>query len=55
MGLYHNDTPEAAHAASEIEPEERDCEVSSFFHGLMAALGLTAACLVIAHLLARFL
>ena len=43
---------EAAHAASEIE--EEPAHVAPFFTGLILALGLTAACLLVAHLLARY-
>jgi hypothetical protein len=53
MTIVMSETPEAAHAASEIEPDD-DREVSGFFSGLMAALGLTAAALLIAHLIARW-
>ena len=65
MGLYHHEPwpadeigkaaiekLEAAHAASEIEDEP--AHVAPFFHGLILALALTAACLIVAHLLARY-
>lgn len=60
MGMtYADDAPstwpaEAAHAANEFDAE-RDREqhdVSPFFRGLFIALGLTAACVIVAHLIA---
>lgn len=60
MGMtYADDAPstwpsEAAHAASEFDNERQreQSEVSPFFIGLFIALALTAACLIVAHLIA---
>lgn len=62
MGMtYADDAPstwpaEAAHAASEFDDEaEREREqrdVSPVCRGLLTAIGLTAACLIVAHLIA---
>lgn len=60
MGMtYADDAPsawpaEAAHAASEFDDERErgQSEVSPFFVGLLIALGLTAACLIVAAVIA---
>ena len=46
--------PQAAHAASEFDDERQreQSDVSPFFRGLFIALGLAAACLIVAHLIA---
>lgn len=53
--IYSDDAPEPAHAASELgDEDERHAEVSPLFKGLLWAFALTAACVVAAHLIARF-
>lgn len=59
MGMtYADDAPstwpsEAAHAASEFDEREREeRDVSPVCRGLLTAIGLTAACLIVAALIA---